>query len=160
MGASDDPESISLDTAVMLGELVQLHPPPASPGWEVSKQQPCPGEPETRAEERLLQAASSPAASSQGGSGRSLTSPQACLEEKGSPTCWQSIDGCGAPAPCRDHALHPLGFSRMVEAQEGRLAQADGATCGERGCQLPWGGRRAPPQGGQQQGDSRLGILG
>lgn len=64
---------------------------------------------------------------------------QPCLEAEGSPTRWQPIDSGGAPAPCRDHALHPLGFSRVVEAQEGRLAQADGATCGERGCQLPGG---------------------
>lgn len=50
-----------------------------------------------------------------------------------SPTCWQPVESRRAPVPCRDHALHPLGLGRVVEAQEGGLAQADGA---------PWGQRR------------------
>lgn len=50
-----------------------------------------------------------------------------------SPTCWQPVESRRAPVPRRDHALHPLGLGRVVEAQEGGLAQADGA---------PWGQRR------------------
>lgn len=61
--------SISLDPAVMLGELVQLHPllPPRSPARENPKR--------GLRNKRLLQAASSPAASSPGGSGTPLDIP-------------------------------------------------------------------------------------
>jgi len=51
----------------------------------------------------------------------------------GSLTCWQPVGRRRAPAPRRDHALHPLGLGRVVEAEEGGLAQADGAPWGEKG---------------------------
>lgn len=54
-------------------------------------------------------------------------------DKEGSPTCWQPVESRGAPSPRRDHALHPLGLRRVVEAEEGSLAQADGAPWGERG---------------------------
>ena len=54
-------------------------------------------------------------------------------DEGGSPTCWQPVESRWAPAPRRDHALHPLGLGGVVEAEEGGLAQADGAAWGERG---------------------------
>lgn len=73
---------------------------------------------------------------------RLLTSPQPHQDEEGPPTCWQSIKSCGAPSSCWDHALHPLGFSGVVEAEEGRLAQADGAPWGERGFSTGVGGAR------------------
>lgn len=52
-------------------------------------------------------------------------------DEVGSLTCWQPVESRRAPAPRRDHALHPLGLGRVVEAEEGGLAQADGAPWGE-----------------------------
>lgn len=47
------------------------------------------------------------------------------------PTWARTVGGPGGPAPCRNHALHPLGFSRVVKAEEGGLTQAQHAACGE-----------------------------
>lgn len=39
------------------------------------------------------------------------------------------IGGPWGPGPCWNHTLHPLGFSRVVKAQEGGLAQTQHAAC-------------------------------
>lgn len=67
------------------------------------------------------------------------TKPAAC------PTCvptWaRTKGGARGPAPCRNHALHPLGFSRVVKAEEGRLTQAQHAACRE---SKSWEGQAHP----------------
>lgn len=63
-------------------------------------------------------------------------------------TCGQPVESRRAPAPRRDHALHPLGFGRVVEAEEGGLAQADGAPWGE-------GEERAQPPHRSGAGETR-----
>lgn len=50
------------------------------------------------------------------------------------PTWARTIVGPRGPAPSGNHALHPLGFSRVVKAQEGGLTQAQHAACRERKC--------------------------
>lgn len=47
------------------------------------------------------------------------------------PTRARTVGGSRDPAPCRNHALHPLGFSRVVKAEEGGLTQAQHAACRE-----------------------------
>lgn len=60
---------------------------------------------------------------------RGATKPATC--PKWVPTWARTIRGARGPAPCRDHALHPLGFSWVVKAEEGGLTQTQHAACRE-----------------------------
>lgn len=60
---------------------------------------------------------------------RGATKPATCPNWV--PTWARTIGGARGPAPCRDHALHPLGFSWVIKAEEGGLTQAQHAACRE-----------------------------
>lgn len=79
----------------------------------------------------------------QGRLSRGTTNPPSC--PNWAPTWARAVGGPRGPAPRRNHAFHPLGFSRVVEAEEGGLTQAQHTAFRERKC-LQWqAGLKQPP---------------